>query len=389
MDVFKYLGTPNGSPFTNPVNVGNILSKTWIERFSSNGEFTFVGNLADGLGEELPRGTFVSHTLTGQVMVVEDHQIKEDSDNGNTITITGRSFETFLDNRIAGSNIIFPYYGELPEYTLWSGYPWGQAIRLLTNTLNEETLHDSRNVLPHIDISYQFDGVEPTKGENKTRTIPPSPLYSQVRSLLNESDAGIRSIRSYFGAWPGRIILQVYTGRDLSESVYFTTEKGDFESADYLWSNQTYKNCAMVTCKWFSIMVGDSQLSYDRKMAFIDAKDYTLFHSYLAAGGAPPSTWEPWEREFELQKFTEYANKRFSRLKETFVINPQPTPDDGGWESRRYRVYGSGYDIGDIITVVGRYGEPTKMRVIEYVESEENGLSSGAPTLAAYKGDLE
>ena len=45
-------------------------------------------------------------------------------------------------------------------------------------------------------------------------------------------------------------------------------------------------------------------------------------------------------------------------------------------------VYRQDYNIGDIVTVIGNYGVQSKMRVVSYVEIEDENGETGYPTLS-------
>lgn len=50
-------------------------------------------------------------------------------------------------------------------------------------------------------------------------------------------------------------------------------------------------------------------------------------------------------------------------------------------KDRQY-TYRDNYDIGDLVTVLGDYGQSAVMRIVEYAEIEDQTSFVGYPTLA-------
>jgi len=392
MDLIKFNGTTGGSPLGNPEVIDGFDSITWIERFGSNGEFTLVGKTRYPFKQMLPKGTLVTQDRSTEVMIVENHEINEEDDAEPTITITGRSFETFLDNRIIGSNIAFPYVGELTEYNMGLYYPFTQAVRLLEAHVTPETMVDPKNLLPYIDFAYYFGGSSPNQpqGTEEERKCKQVPLYTQVASLLSEAKASIRAaFKNDASGIPvmglgDRITIGVYLGNDLSSSVFFEASDDDFSSADYLWSNQNERNCALGVCKYFSVIIDSDppKSGLERKMFSVDGSDFKLVTPGLAE--IPPSTWDPYWLGYEMDRFKAYVTAKLVKQKELILVSPRLNQTRYDYD----HIFRSTYFLGDIVTVRGNYGVNTKMQVTEYAETQDENGYTAVPTLVKYESSV-
>ncbi len=104
MDVFKFKNPTHPTLFDQGELINGLKTKMWIERYRDSSSFDFVADAEAMVHKLLPIGTLISHTESTEVMVVENHEIREQSGKETEIKITGRSFESFLENRIVGSN---------------------------------------------------------------------------------------------------------------------------------------------------------------------------------------------------------------------------------------------------------------------------------------------
>ena len=79
MDVIKFTNPTDKTKMEQGIFVEGITSKMWIEKYRDAGEFTFTAPIDSGVKEMLPLDTYVSHMNTGEIMIVENHEINENS----------------------------------------------------------------------------------------------------------------------------------------------------------------------------------------------------------------------------------------------------------------------------------------------------------------------
>jgi len=364
MDIIRF-NNPNDSMLMSSGSVvSDITSVMWIERYRDPGEFTIVAPTASKVQEMLPRGCYISHTETNELMIVENHEIQEDQGKSGTVTITGRSFETILESRVVGQNSGFPKSAPFTDYTLASDFVSNQVIKMLGEHILPISGQDPGMVLPYIHLDNQAIN-QRTAGE---RTVPRDNLHKASVDLLAIDDLGIKTIRpSYWnGVSTSYTTIQIHMGIDKSASVSFSYMSGEIISSDYLWSNKNYKNGAIVRGTWVEVIVTPSQQGSSRKMLYIDASDVDSSFKDLPTGADYTKVVSDLKQRGRdvLLKMNDIALTKAE-------ISHQVT-------QAQYR---NTYDLGDTIMVYGDYNETAKMRVIEFVESWDSNGFVGYPTL--------
>jgi len=373
MDIFVFTNPTAETLMEQGEYIDKITSKTWIERFRDAGEFTLVAPVSSGIKEKLPLGSFISHTDSTEIMIVENHEINEDSTSSTEpdITVTGRSLETFLENRIVGANIFLPFSGTVGDKTFDADWTWNQAVALISDGILSSSLVDSNFVVPYIEVISYTPGI--SGGTNAARSFPIGTTYAALTNLLAIDNLGIRTVRPVSGS-DGNTKLVVHNGIDKTSDIVFSFNSGQVLTADYLWSNKTFKNSALVYGKWVIVSVNPSAVGYDRKMMLVDASDLDNALTEVPTGDA--------------LSYLEVA----MTLRGTEALNSQTNVEISKVEiskdGTRYRnmdgtffEYRKDFNLGDFVTVQGDYHTTATMQVTEYVEIEDNTGESGYPTL--------
>jgi hypothetical protein len=364
MDVFKFTNPTAKTKMDNGQFIEGIASKMWVEKYRDAGEFTFTAPIDSGVREALPIDTFISHMNTSEIMIVENHEINETSKAVPDVKITGRSLETFLDNRIVGSNNIFP--AQHYEFIIQPNYTWIQA-QYLINIHATGAQFDAGNLFPYLVVPTPAVNIS---GESIARTIPFDSVYKELLTLLGYDDLGIKVVRpgpsSPLGAASVDTALVIHTGTDRSKTVIFSYNTGEITSADYLWSNKTLKNAALVSGRWIQIAWGDGAQHYDRRTMFVDGSSIDKDYPSAPTGA----------------DLTNVVNAMIVLGREACSTQNRLTMSKA--EIRRdatKAVYRHDYNLGDLITVEGDYNHAQIMRVSEFVEIEDSTGESGYPTL--------
>jgi hypothetical protein len=368
VDIFKFRNPTDPAKMEQGEIVDGFKSKMWIERYREAGEFTLVASLESGIREKLPLGTFISHVDTQEIMIVEDHQISDNKGELSDVTITGRGFESFLENRITGSNRTFPSRVGYPGFDLPNGYTWDQAVYLLEQHILATYLIDDKDEVPYVQVQNLVTG---TDGLYLFRTVQKGDsLYSALVSLLKEDDLGIKVVRPTVSN--PNTVLTIHKGVNRSASLVFSFESGEIESADYLWSNKKLKNSALVSGKWVEVRVDDFyKEGYGRRTMYVDASDLdSSNYDDLVTDGDP--------RYVGLQNMMyQRGLNALAAQKEIALAKAEVNK-----ESSTKSVYRRDYDVGDMIMVAGAYGTARPMRVTEFVEIEDEHGKTAYPTLS-------
>lgn len=366
MHLFKFTH-PTKTNLTYGTAINGYSSAMWIERYRDAGEFEIEANLSSGLLDFLPQGTLISHVDTLDVCIVEDHEINDEVDEEPTIKITGRTLDAWLENRIVGINYAYGTpAAPFTEYILASDLTWVQIETLINAHIKDSEVTNANDSLNDDILAYtNILG----SGSVEARTIKRGNLHERVIELLSIDDLGLRVIRkhpSHSLASPTTTRLYIHQGTDRSDSVLFSANAGDVDSAQYLWSLRKRKNAALVQGRYVETVVVSTDAGYDRRWMFVDASDIDGSLTTAPSGGTLTAIR------------TKMQRRGLDALKKQTDVNIAQVDI-----SRNIRVqYRKDYDIGDIVMVDGNYGISEKRRVVEYVEIEDQNGVSGHPTLA-------
>lgn len=367
MDVFRFTNPNDPMRMEQGIIVPNLISKMWVERYAPAGEFTFVADVKSGARELLPIGAFVSHVDTTEVMVVENHEINDKKNQDAQITITGRGFESKFEKRIVGSNKAYPTSGATMEYSLVAGYLADQIVTLISQHILAANLVDVNDALPYVGIVNQIAA----GGEQVVRSLKRGTLYERVQDLLAVQDLGIKIVRpgalNPLGSASPNLAVVLHTGANRSNEVIFTEDAGDIDNSDYLWSDKTEFNAALISGRWVETRVVGAETLGERRWMMVDASDIDQNYD-VAPVGATLAT---------IVAAMQQRGREALAAQNDLAITKAEVSKNA--QKSKYR---RDFNVGDLITVNGSYNETTTMRVSEYVEIEDKSGSISYPTLS-------
>lgn len=275
MDLFKF-HTPDGiGEDTHLIgggeHINGLLSKEWVERYREPGSVTLTSKASRGIREMLPEGTLIGMRGSTEVMIIEDHQLADDDDS--ILTTTGRSFESFLENRIVRYGVDSEGQVKFSAKPPWP--TWVQAASLIARqATRQETGSDRIKYLEVVDRVT----MSKFKATKEGRTVARGELYAAVKTILDIDNIGWKVVRP--GPWSpaedkvNNMALVLHSGVDRRSTITMSYESGDIKSADYLWSIKQYKKTAVVYGTWITVSVGDSVgRGLDRRVLYVDGQD--------------------------------------------------------------------------------------------------------------------
>jgi Siphovirus ReqiPepy6 Gp37-like protein len=363
VELFKFNYTTDQTVLERGELINGYTSVMWVERYREPGEFQIVANFSSGLRDFLPAGTLISHADTTEVMIVENHEFGEAEEEELILTISGRSFESYLENRIVGTNLARADSSGFVEYTLTAAYTWTQAVTLINDHIRDTA--DADDALVNVVAVETVGGT----GVSKKRVIPRGTVHEQLLELLAVNDLGIKTIRrntfTGYGGVDTETRLVVHKGVDRSATIIFSSDYGDLDGIRYLFSGKKYKNAALVQSQYFQVVVDGTSTKYDRRFMYVDANDVdSKFDN-------PPGGADATDIIESLITRGEQKLRRQRRI----TITDADVSDVTNYRYRR------DYNVGDIVTLDGRFSQAIKVRVIEFAEIEDENGESGHPTL--------
>lgn len=409
--------------------VEGFTSKIWTERYGPAGDFQFKTPLINETREKLPEDTLITLRDSDTVMVVENHEIGVDEDGIEELTITGRTFETFLEKRYIVGDYGVPWALQL-NYTVQDAlmlYIWNSVVNphLYDVTRPGDVPHIAQDNIPNVLVS---DSVVPTSGpitypgadegefdpsdlvSTQEWWIGSGQIYKQVVDFLNVGKLGIRIIRpvsvfqmiadinaggaitkipssgSSGGTDPifwdyggDHLRFDIYNGRnrtvnpsevDYQTPVVFRYDAGHLESPKYLFSSKDYMNAAYVASSQGDMFVWDpSAGDYSGPGDTVRLPSGLEYRSmYVDYGTVDDSVTD----------LNEALRQR--GLAELKLHNRQKILD-GAVSPNSKNKYNVDYFLGDYVTFMGKYGVVEDMQVAEYIRTEDAAGERGYPTL--------
>lgn len=366
MDLFKF--NPSNQTYLEqgqPIN--GYSSVMWTERYADCGEVSIEAPLSTGLRDILPTGCFISHVETSEVMIIENHEINETNDSDPVLKITGRSFESYLENRLIGLNQA-RQSSTRADYNMALDATWNQVITLINSHI--QNTQDPNDGLANVRAASGMTGVIGA-GTREARIIEPGTVLDRVQELLPIDDIGIKTIRRSNFGFPGGsntdTILSVYNGQDLSSKITFSWNAGDITSGDYLFSDRKFKNSALVTGRYIQTIVDATPAvtNYNRRFMKVNAQD--MDESYNSPPSGPTLV--------NLLNAMAVRGRKALKNQSKIALS---RADISNVIDYRYR---RDFNVGDLVTLDANYGQTMVTRIIEYVEIDDENGASGHPTL--------
>lgn len=320
----------------------------WTERYRDVGEFTLVFDDYIKALELLPLGCLISQNYTREIMIVENHEAVRDKERNLKVTVTGRSFDSYLEQRTSvfnnnGPNRLFAMNAAM------------HAVTLLQYALTTG-LQDAGDIIPNLSI---VNGAStPTAVES--REFRRGPLLSVLQELLSIGDQGLKIWRPL----PAETNIQVivHDGVNRTSTVTFSDTDEDLVNARYFWSNRNHKQYAIAsTDNWTAyqqaVDVVTPITGLARRVLFVDAND-------IQEDDIP--TLDNIMRQRALQELG--STKKTSLMSTGISSSADPK-------------YHTDYEVGDIVTVYGEFGVVQPMRVVEHMTTYDSDGLAGVPSL--------
>lgn len=341
-------------------------SLLWTERYNTCGDFeiyTPVSEqsmiLIDFILKKRKSGLdmYVWKKDTDCTMVLETCEITTSDDEGSHVIISGRSLESLLDRRIIWSQTILngdlqsQIKKMLDENVI---NPVGGGLdRKFPNFIFEET-DDPQITSMTIQAQYTGDN-----------------LYDVICGICKDYQIGFRVRLTD----ENQMAFKLYAGVDRSYEqsknpyVVFSSKFENIADTNYLESVKTLKNLVLVAgedsgVRRRMVAVGATTLSgLSRREMYVDARD---IQSETTEGEIIPD-----EEYMALLRQRGYEHLSENSYTKTF---------EGNIEAKQTFLYGKDFFKGDIVQIVTDYGVESRVRVSEFIQSQNNSGYNAYPT---------
>lgn len=338
--------------------IDNYTSVIWTTRYFVNGDFELYlpasKKALDLLREKhyLCRDKDISQTETGlrykNVMIIEKIEVATSIENGNYLTVTGRSLQSILKRRI------------IWEQTNLSGKVEQCIYRLITENAISPLIPERK--IPGLILATPKNLEETTKIQ-----ITGDNLGETIEKLCTTYGYGydIEIVNDQFNFY-----LYAGVDRSYNQSVNpYVVFSNDFENllaTDYSYDMENYQNVALVAGEGEGInrktqSVGNAS-GLDRCETYVDARDLST------------NDGEYTEEEYK----NVLQNRGLEKLNETPIVESF----SGETETRLTYKLNEDYFLGDIVQVVNEYGIEASPRILEIIESDSDEGNSIIPTFS-------
>ena len=328
--------------------VDTFESMIWTDRYNAYGDFEIYLPIDSDMLEYLKEDYYLWIKESDHCMIIEDISITSDVENGNYLTITGRSLESLLERRIV----------------------WGQKV--LTGNLQDaiETLLNESIISPSITErkidNFIFQASTDTKitGLTIDAQFTGDDLYSVVKSLCEENNIGFRILLND----TNQFVFSLYSGVDRSYAqtenpyVVFSPNFENIINSNYYTSKANLKNVTLVAgegegASRKTAIIG-SESGINRRELFTDARDISS------------------DTESGTLTDAEYIAKLEARGSKNLTEYTAKTVFEGEVEATRLFKYGEDFFIGDIVQIANEYGHEGRVYISELIISQsEDGVS--------------
>lgn len=356
--------------------IDDYVSSIWTVRYSSEGDFEIVMLAKNAIFEFIKEDYYLYTENSDRLMIIEDLTIDTDPEDGDRLTVTGRSLESILHRRlIQNETTLSGKFQDCVERIINENF-----IRASTSARRIPNFTFRRSEDPLI-TKLEYDGVfEP--GED---------CYDVISSMCEENKVGFRILPDYENAG---FIFELYAGRDLTwdQNVYppvvFSNSYENLLAASYYETQRETKTAIQLADSSDPVRYGYATTSktgsgLDRRELFYRCD---LRFEDIAVE-IPPITVDPIDPEYywQLMRYNNAVAKRNQQSKDWNTMlnqiakallstSSKVVAFNGEVDPLTQFIYKRDFDIGDVVQIATDYGQEGKTRITEVtISSDESG----------------
>lgn len=331
--------------------IDTYSSLLWTERYYEAGEFELIVPANSKNLELFQMDYYLSRIDSKCLMIIEKREIETDEEDGNTLTITGRSIESILDRRIIWAQTTISGNLQSAIKTLINSEIISPSIadRKISNFIFTESTDTAVTDLTVDEAQYTGDG-----------------LYEVIQDICELKKLGFKLTVDD----SNQFVFELYAGTDRTYSqtalpyVLFSGNFNNLLSSNYSEDKTNYKNVTLVagegegTARTTATYGSASGL--DRREHYTDARELSTNDGEISAS----------EYQIQLQSKGEEELKEYKIKKDI----------DGEIDTVVTYIANEDYFLGDLVQIVDDYGTEAKARITEIVTSISSSSISTYPT---------
>lgn len=338
----------------------NYKSFIWTDRYYEYGDFELYTAMDPALLDFIKKDYYIEILESEHTMIIEDLTIKSDTEEGNYITIVGRSLESILDRRIIWG-----------QKTIKGNFQ--NAIKTL---LNESIISPSKTERKISNFIFETTDDPYITSLTVEAQYTGDNIYDVIQKLCEQVNVGFKVILNE----NKQFVFSLYYGSNRSYDqtdnpyVIFSPNFENIINSNYIETKSSLKNVTLVGGEVDEnenrkyVTVGNVS-GLDRREIFTDARDLQS------------------EVDGKTLSAAEYNNQLTQRGKETLAENIEEIAFEGESDTSIMFKFGEDFFMGDIVQVENEYGHESRARVVEMVISEDEEGYSVYPTFKTETGE--
>lgn len=341
--------------FTKTAVIDNATSIIWITRFNSAGEFElYIPATMERLQLFKNENVIITRDDSETIMIVEKVALNTDDENGDYLTITGRSIESIIGRRI------------VPNQINLTGTVENGIRTLLTNNIISPSNSMRR-------MSFFKLGTLNGWTETFEKQITGKNLLESISDICVTYNYGFKLT---FDSNNENLIFNLYKGVDRSfdqstnTHVIFSPDFENLSNTEYTADRTTFYNWVYVAGE------GEGTARKIGQAASIIEPGLSVYEKWVDARNVSSNNGEISTTEY-IQMLRQQANEEIelSKITQTF---------SGEIIDFNAYTYGVDYNLGDKVSIKNEYGITGNATITEITEVEDETGYKLVPTLSEW-----
>lgn len=326
----------------------------WTDRYSAYGDFSLTCEPSKEAQDRLKPDVLVGFTESDRMMQIHSILRTQDSKGKNVLKVQGKSIETVLEGR-AAKKVLSAATWDIGPASIGA-----IVVNMVDTICIAGTGVSPDDVIPGLTAT-NLTGV----GGSYTVKIKAGTLYERIKELVDSFDMGIRIT---FTPGVNALNFAAYVGTDRTgeDGVAFSPHLNNLAETSSLNSWADFKNGAYVFSNFGVKLVpgtGSSTLTgLSRRILLVDATDI-------------PGPFD-----------SAHDSALYQRGIDALADHRRQNMYDGKIVPNGPYKYNQHYFLGDLVVLLGDYGEKQSMRVTEHIWAYDSSGLNSYPTLRAIGG---
>lgn len=337
--------------------IDSYSSLIWRPSYSNIGDFELYADADNRTAELLQKNNYlvrkcdITADADGKitykkVMIIKSIYIDTNAENGDHITVTGKELKYILHQRL------------IWKQTNASGTAENAIRKYLRENATEP--EDERRIIPNLKLAPAL-GLD----DEIEKQVTANPLDETIVEICNTYNYGWNVY-----IYDSSLIFELYKGVDRSDEqserpyVVFSEKYENLSNTEYHTSDLDFANTALV---------GGEGEGKERKFITVNNENTGLdrFETFVNASGVRSDEAEMSETQYE-RALKEEGSAELAKLGTTEAFTGEIFNDVAF-------VYEKDFFLGDVVTVISKYGIKKNVRVISAIECDDESGQSLIP----------